>query len=39
MHNSGGGVLLLQDRFKDRVLGRVKVPVMDVANAGRIKRM
>jgi hypothetical protein len=28
-----------QDRFRDHVLGRVKVPVMDVANAGRIRRM
>jgi hypothetical protein len=28
-----------QERFKDQVLGRVKVPVLDVANAGRIKKM
>lgn len=32
-------VLGLQERFKDSVLGRVKVPVMDVANSGRIKKM
>jgi hypothetical protein len=32
-------VVGLQERFKDSVLGRVKVPVMDVANSGRIKKM
>jgi hypothetical protein len=29
--------LHLQERFRDQVLGRVKVPVMDVAAAGRVR--
>jgi hypothetical protein len=27
----------LQERFRDQVLGRVKVPVMDVAASGRMR--
>lgn len=36
---SVAAVVVPQERFKDQVIGRVKVPVLDVANAGRIKRL
>lgn len=29
-------LLCLQERFKDHVMGRVKVPVFEVASAGRV---